>query len=210
MTRKGRSLWGLSLEFDSLGMLVLAIFSSFSVIGCGQSGKVEQVSEEEARGFAAKLEWVCLNGTPQEMATLIHSNAIITSGEETYTRESYMARLSIDPNRQYSHTLQSLSIDTNMGKATLQLDCRLVASGETLLYSKTIVLLKRDGKIGIVERRSSGKWRFQFLQSTVTSESASSTGMNEADVESHDEPGRQQSAPPLPRAPQPGHSDGAH
>ena len=150
----------------ALGILFLVLFVIGSAAAAGfrfrewsrthiTRGEAVALVERMAQVFNAKQK------SPEDVLALFHKDAVLLSSVhnvQPLSLESY-ARECASNRARYEQTVESVQVDAGGQTATVSLACSQGWARGRLKYSKTIVVSKRDGRVGIVRReRQKGTW----------------------------------------------------
>jgi hypothetical protein len=148
--------------------LVLAVvFLSLFLAGAGAAGWVRwrqhwcktHLTRADAMAFADRMAetFNSQNKTKEDVRALLHDDAILltlrANGEpRQYDVETY-ASLCAGNHTPYEQAVGSVRVNPDKTKATLVLRCaQQVFENRKWTYEKTLVLAKRDGRVGIIRR----------------------------------------------------------
>ena len=141
---------------------ILAVLCLVIFIGAGITGvrrwldwrEQYVVTRTEAQAFADTMGDIFATGTQKEVRALFFDDAVIRNKRrddyEEFTKDSYLLAA---PPRKYKHSVVAIEKTRTNRIVMVSLDCRVQPHAlATILYRKRIMLQKRDGHIGIVQR----------------------------------------------------------
>ena len=137
------------------GVLFLAGSSAVLAVKWREYWRNTHVTNAEAVAFADRMGTLYATGTREQVRALFFDDAILRNrtpeGVRGIDLNLYMVRFD-DTTRPYKHTVKSVEVSGD-GTTRLVLDCRVRMFPDRVTeYRKYIILQKRNGRIGIVER----------------------------------------------------------